>query len=153
MYFSNRIYQGAFASANPRVCTLAGMLRAADPDGIAIARFGWANPVTGRAANERTGAEQLLGFVAPIAHGNRRVYVERGQAYLRPGVEVTLFSQGEVWALFPNGAEPGQPVYAGFLDGSVNCGQAADAELTPWTTVNGCAPGNLAIISTWSPRI
>lgn len=154
---NRRIYEGAFASNNPRATTLAGVgqLRAADPDGIAVARFGYADRYTGRAANERTNAQQILGFVLPVVNSWQRVYVGLGRiVYVRPGLEITMCSRGDFYARFPNGAERGQPVYASLLDGSVISGQAADAELTPWSVVTSCGPGQLAIISTWSyPRL
>jgi hypothetical protein len=147
-----RIYEGAFAGNNPRTTTLAGAgaLRAAEPDGLAVGRFGWADRSTGRAANERTNPEQLLGFVLPTIGGGQKVYVELGLVYVRPGLEVTLCSRGDFYARFAAGAIAGQPVYASVIDGSVICGQAPNAELTPWSVVTNCGPGELAIISTWS---
>jgi hypothetical protein len=147
-----RIFEGAFAGPNPRTTTLAGAgaLRAADPDGIAVGRFGWADKATGRAANERTNPEQLLGFVLPTIGGWQKVYVGLGRVYVRPGLEITMCSRGDFFARFAGGALAGQPVYASILDGSAICGQAPNAELTPWSVVTNCGPGELAIISTWS---
>lgn len=147
-----RILDGAFASDNPRTSLLAGPLqwRASDPDGLAVARFGWASKATGRAANIRTDATDLLGFVLPIIATWQRVRVDLGRFYIRPGLEVTLCSRGDFYARFPDGAQRGQPVYASTLDGSPISGYAADAELTQWSVVTSCGPGQLAIISTWS---
>lgn len=150
---NRRIFEGAFASSNPRASTLAGVgqLRAADPDGLAVARFGWADKSTGRAANERTSAQQVLGFVLPVINNYQRIYVGLGRLiYVRPGLEVTLAARGDFYARFRNGAVSGMRVYASTVDGAPLSGDDGAAELTPWSVVTSCGPGQLAIISTWS---
>ncbi len=143
--------EGAFASPNPRTQTLAGMgALVAASDGLSVGRFGWADISTGSAANARTNAEQRLGFVLPVIGTWQRVYTERGQRFIRPGLAVTLCNKGDFWAKFAGGAVRGQRVYANLLDGSAISGYDADAELTGWSVVTSCAPGQLAIISTWS---
>lgn len=141
--------EGAFASLNPRAVLLAGssMFKAAD-DGLAVARFAWADRDTGFAANTRTRPEQLLGFVLPIVNGWASVRILRGQRYIRPGVGVTLMQSVDVWVRFRNGAMAGQPVYASLVDGAAISGEADGAELTPWFVVTNTQPGGLAIIST-----
>jgi hypothetical protein len=142
---------GAFASCNPRAVILAGVasFRAADPDGLAVGVFGWGDVDTGRAANERTNPEQLLGFVLPVYDGCAPVRRTFTRTYIRPGYQVTMCSAGDFWTRFPAGAEPGQRVYASLVDGAPISGYAADSELTPWTVVTAAAPGDLAIISTY----
>lgn len=144
--------EGWFAGPNPRVNQLAGpdALVAGDPDGIAVARFGWANIDTGKALNARNSAADRLGWVFPVWGTWQRVYVHLGRRYVRPGLPVTLFTRGDFWAMFPGGALVGQPVYADPLDGTPISGYDASAELTPWVVLTDCAPGRLAIISTWS---
>jgi hypothetical protein len=146
------MYAGAFASRNPRSALVAGggFFRAADPDGLYMARFGWADPNTGFAHSERV-AGALLGFVQPIAGFRRQLVLPtRSGVLIRPGYQVTLFSTGDFFARFAGGATLGQPVYASILDGNAISGEADDAERTPWTVIQGCGPGGLAIISTWS---
>ena len=153
MYPTNpRVFEGAFASTNPRATTLAGgaRLRAAEPDGLAVSRFGWADLSTGRASNERTSPTQLLGFVLPVIAGWQRVRIDLGRVWVRPGLEITMCSRGDFYARFANGAQAGQRVYASIVDGGAISGYAADAELTPWSVVTGCGPGSLAVISTWT---
>lgn len=137
---------GAFASRNPRTVLLAGggFFRAAAPDGLVMARFGFADPLTGLAANYRTYDRELLGFVQPVA-GRWRLNMRDCRA-IRPGYEVTLFARGDFYVQFPSGAERGQIVYASVLDGTPISGEATDAEPTPWEVAYGCNPGELAII-------
>ena len=140
--------EGAFASANPRAVLLAGLQQfLAAEDGLAVARFAWADLGTGFAANARTDPAQLLGFVLPLANG-RAIRIHRGQRYARPGVSVTLMKSADVWVRFPYGASAGQQVYASIVDGTAISGEAADTEPTPWFVVTSAQPGGLAIIST-----
>lgn len=145
-----RAAAGAFASRNPRSVLLAGggSFVAAQPDGVFMARFAWANVATGQAASMPTAADNLLGFVQPYP-GYWRTLVRDGQI-VRPGYPVTLFGSGDFYARFTAGAEGGARVYASALDGAPISGEADDAEITPWRVAVGCNPGELAIISTWS---
>lgn len=140
---------GAFASTNPRSVLLAGggSFRAADPDGVYMARFAWADVETGFAYSVQI-AGGMLGFVQPYPGYLWRV-VREGRI-IRPGYGVTMFANGDFYARFAGGAEGGARVYASTLDGSPISGEADDAEITPWWVAAGCAPGELAIISTWS---
>ncbi len=141
---------GAFASSNPRTVMPAGggSFVAADPDGVYMARFAWANVETRKAASQPQGADDMLGFVQP--YPGRLWRIVRDGRIIRPGYGVTLFTGGDFYAMFAGGAEGGARVYASALDGSPISGEADDAEPTPWTVAAGCAPGELAIISTWS---
>jgi hypothetical protein len=80
------IADGAFASTNPRASLLAGssMFRAGE-DGLAVARFAWADADTGLVSNSRTRPTQLLGFVIPVVAGRFVVRVSRGVRYVAPG--------------------------------------------------------------------
>lgn len=142
--------EGAFASPNPRAVLLAGSSSfvAAEPNGLRVARFAWADVDTGVASNARTGPTQLLGFVLPVANGTTAVRVSRGQRFIRPGVAVTLMRSGDFWVKFERGAIPGQRVYASQVDGAAISGEADGAEITPWFVVTYAAPGELATIST-----
>lgn len=146
------MYAGAFASNNPRSSLLAGggFFRAADPDGLYMGRFGWASPSTGWARSDKV-AGALLGFVQPVAGFRRQLTRPTAQGVIiRPGYQVTLFSSGDFYAHFADGALAGARVYASDVDGRAISGQAAGATITPWFVNTNCAPGGLAIISTWS---
>lgn len=144
-------FEGAFASTNPRAVMLAGSVAyRAGEDGLAVARFAWADSITGFATNERTDARQLLGFVLPVFDGINAVRVSRGVRYIRPGLGVTMMAAGDFWVRFPHGASAGQRVYAALVDGSPISGEAPDAEPTPWWVATDANPGETAIISTTS---
>lgn len=145
-------FPGAFASYNPRAAVVAGggSFRSG-PDGLIAARFGWADPITGFANNSRSNDGELLGLVQP-ASGFMRWASAWGGLIIRPGYQVILYSMGDFWARFVDGAEPGAHVYASIVDGSPVAGytQPDDTELTPWDVIIGAEPGGLAVISTWS---
>lgn len=144
-----QVLEGFFASPNPRAVLLAGSasFRAGD-DGLAVARFGWADVDSCLVNNTRTKATQMLGFVFPIQAGQRLVRIALGRRYIPPGIGVTLYQQGDFWVRFAAGASAGQPVYASLVDGAAISGEADGAEPTPWFVVNDTQPGGLAIIST-----
>ncbi len=71
-------------------------------------------------------------------------------AIIRPGYPVTLFAGGDFYARFAAGAEVYSRVYASLLDGAPVSGEADAAIVTPWYVLQSCAPGGVAIISTWS---
>lgn len=126
------------------------MFRAADPDGLAVGCFGWADPLSQLASNSKPNDTSLLGFVMPTRGGWQRVLMTPARQYIRPGIEVTLASAGDFYCFFPYGALIGQPVYASILDGTPISGYSDNAQLTPWSVCTNVAPGEIAIISTWS---
>lgn len=141
--------EGFFASRNPGSVLLAGPVAfRAGPNGLAVARFGWADVGTGLVDNVRANARQMLGFVFPVVNGNSAVQVCRGQRYVRPGVGVTLMQGGDYWVRFAGGALGGSVVYASLVDGTAISGVASGAEPTRWLVATDTAPGGLAIIST-----
>lgn len=143
--------EGYFASPNPASVLLAGPIAwRAGPDGLAVARFGFADFNSGLATNARTSAKQMLGWVFPVVNGNSAVRVCRGQRYVRPGVGVTMMAAGDYWARFLAGAMAGAVVYASTVDGTAISGQSANVEATRWYVATDCGPGGLAIISTTS---
>jgi hypothetical protein len=152
--------EGAFASFNPRFQTTGPTQ--AEPNGLALGRFGWRDPFTGLAYSARQAVTDLLGFVIPVPIQGvcmdwRYKYwdVTRKAFILRGGMEATLVTRADVWARFPGGSYVTQQVYANVLDGSClavdrNTGPVDGYELTPYSVVSECGPGELAIISSWS---
>lgn len=143
--------EGFFASRNPGSVLLAGPVSfRAGPNGLAVARFGWADVDSGLVDNVRTDSAQMLGFVFPVVNGNSAVRIHRGQRYVRPGVGVTMMQAGDYWVRFHGGALAGSAVYASLVDGTAVSGEADGAELTRWLVATDTGPGGLAIISTTS---
>lgn len=143
--------EGYFASPNPASVLLAGPIAfRAGADGVAVARFGFADYNSGLVENARTNAAQSLGWVFPVINGTSAIRVARGQRYARPGVGLTLMRAGDYWARFVGGAMAGAIVYASTVDGRAISGESDAAEATRWYVATDCGPGGLAIISTTS---
>lgn len=146
-----------FNALYPAINGGAGGQLVASADGLIVARFGWADLTANVVNNTRTDASQRLGFVQPVYGTWQRAYWAPSPAndgtqafFLRAGLPATVFARGAFWARFMGGAYPSQPVYASLVDGSCISGEADGAELTPWFVNTPCAPGDLAIINTWS---
>jgi hypothetical protein len=141
--------EGFFARPNPASVLLAGPVAfRAGADGLAVARFGFADYDSGLVENARTSAKQVKGWVFPVVNGTSAIRVARGQRYVRPGVGVTLMQGGDYWARFIAGAQAGAVVYASTVDGHAISGESDDAEPTRWYVVTDVGPGGIAIIST-----
>lgn len=119
-------------------------------DGIAMGRFGWVDFAAYNVANAQVDPTQPIGFVLAIAARWTGSYILDGTRYIRPGLPVTLMSRGDFWCRFPYGAIQGDVVYADATDGTARSGVASGAVITPFRVVSFAAPGELAIISTWS---
>lgn len=147
-------YPGGPASRNPRTSTLAGVgsLRAG-PDGVVVGRFGWANALTGLVSNAPGDDDTIesLGLIAPTP-GYWRWAAAWAGLCVPPGTALTLFSSGDFWVRFRDGAEPSARVYVSLVDGEAIAAytQPDEAVITPWSVVIGTEPGGLAVISTWS---
>lgn len=144
-----RPIEGFFASPSPYAVQVGGPIAfRAGSDGLAVARFGWGDVVSGLVDNVRSNPAQVLAYVFPAVNGNSPVRVCRGVRFARPGVGVTLMRSGDYWVRFLGGAQAGQIVYASSVDGTAISGFTVGAEATPWFVVTNAAPGGLAIIST-----
>ncbi len=153
--------EGAYASYNPRFQIPQSLQ--AEPNGLALGRFGWADQDTGLCYSVRPATGHLLlGFVQTVPILGvwadwRYKFWDRVRCcfVLRGGMEATLNRRGDFWARFPGGSYVTQTVYANVLDGTalaVDRGSdpGVGFELTPWSVVSECGSGGLAIISTWS---
>lgn len=158
--------EGAFASFNPRFQILAGPgALVAEPNGLAIGRFGWADLTSGLAYSARQTSSDVLGFVYRPSldnqywstYGWRRTFFDpvRAAWISRGGFEVTMARRGDFWVRFQGGAYVGQAVYATVADGTCvafnrGTGPVTGYDQTPWQVVRECGPGELSIISSWS---
>lgn len=137
---------GDFYGVNPRASVLgsAGMYSAPE-GGLIVGRFVWVNPNTGEVA-QRQIADSNFGF---LRRGNNAVISE----FLSPatfvvdrGLPITLFDQGDFWALFAAGATPGQLVYADAGTGEPIAGDAVPPVLDTYTAIAG-AEFTIAVVA------
>jgi hypothetical protein len=147
--------EGDFASANPRASVLAqpgGFV--AGSLGLIVGRFAWGNQITGIATNAWGGVGKL-GFLWRDMEGLITQYLAEASLTLQAGFGVTLMDQGEFWARFAAGAQPGQKVFVDLNTGAAIAGAAgASTTVTSFTaaiantgvmTVSAIASGTLAI--------
>jgi len=103
---------GDFAGVNPRASVLGGPGQYVAPTGGAVVgRFCWVDPVTGATSQTFVGG-YLIGF---LKRGNNAIITEfLGEAVysVNRGLPLDIFDQGDFWALFDDGATPGQRVWA-----------------------------------------
>lgn len=144
---------GDFANVNPRASVLGSPGMYTSPEGgLIVGRFVWVNPDTGEVA-QREIANSLLGF---LRRGNNAVISE----FLSPatfvvdrGLPITLFDQGDFWALFTDGATPDQRVYADPGTGEPIAGGATAPILDTYTAIVGgeftiAVASNVATVTT-----
>lgn len=144
---------GAYNVAAMIPPVIAGAWRAG-PGGTALARFGWGS-LDGLVRNVRTLSTDVLGIVLPQYGPGvdwRVVFFDDVTLTyrVREGLPLQFLRAGNLWLKFRGGAFPGQAVYANALDGSAISGYSDDGELTPFTVSSQAAPGQLAIVTSWS---
>jgi len=122
---------GAFASANPRAIYVTGPGGlVAGTNGVSVARFGWATPVSGSLDNgERVDSNAALVaagaartpslFVANTQQGNFVTYLAESGLSILPGMAMEGFTRGDFWAACTTAATRGQKAFANLLDGSI----------------------------------
>lgn len=139
--------KGDFAGANPRANVLAGegaLLSAGSPRFPIVGNFAWANRLTGIVGCNFLGllAEQI-GFLRrdqqALLLQQLPANVGEAQMYMSPGQMITLYDQGSFWALFADGADVGDKVFANYVDGSTYAAAAGT------TTVSATFTGEIAV--------
>ncbi len=121
--------------------------------GVAIGRFGWAEP-DGTVSNARLSAAGVIGLVV-IQQGDwRRVYWDTATRSwrIRQGLNLTMLSAAPgILVHIPNGAQWNQRVYTSPLDGIPVAGYAVGLEPTRWAVGKPCTAGGLSLLTTWNP--
>lgn len=116
---------GDFYGVNPRCVALAGPGQFVAPaTGLIVGNFCWANPDTGEVSQSYVAGYQ----VAMIRRDQQAIIIDflAPATYLmNPGFPITLFSQGDFWAKFAGGAQPGQKVFANPSTGAPIAGAAS----------------------------
>jgi len=121
--------------------------------GVAIGRFGWAEP-DGTVSNSRASAQGIPGLVV-IQDGDwRRVYWDEvtNTWRIRQGLNLTMLSAAlGMWVKIPGGASWSARVYTDPLDGIPVAGYAVGLEATNWAVGVPCGRVGLSLITTWNP--
>lgn len=119
---------GVKASANPAALYVTGPGGlVAGANGVAIAGFGWATPITN---GERVDSNAALvadgvvrypsGFVANTQQGNFTTYLAESGMAILAGQAMELVTRGDFWAkMLVAGAARGNRIFANLLDGTV----------------------------------
>jgi len=124
---------GDFASANPRASVLVGPGGlVAGVGGVTIAKFAWvdADGVTTRSRGTKAVAPS--GFVHRDQQGLIQNYLGESTMSIPVGFPVTLFNQGDFWAVNagPAALAVGDSIYANYATGDVAQAAAANASAT-----------------------
>ena len=143
--YSSPAAEGQIASGNPKAWYVAGpnaVLSGAN--GLTVARFAWATPVTAGETAERADSNALLvaagasrvpdGIVVNEQQGNIQLVLQESGMSILPWQVVELMTRGDVWLKTPAGvtAVRKQKVFANMTDGSISVGAAG-------ATVSGTA--------------
>jgi hypothetical protein len=118
--------QGDFASTNPFANILAGPGALVAPaTGLIVGNFAWVGP-QGQVSQSFVAGYQI-GFLGRNQQALITQFLGEATMLVPEGFMVTLFNEGDFWALFPAGATVGQNVYADPNDGTPVAGASAPA--------------------------
>jgi len=131
--------EGDFASLNPRASVLAvGGNLVAPPTGLLVGRFAFVDP-TDQSVSQSYASGNQIGFFARNAQALITAFLGAATMLVPSGFMVTLFSQGEFWARFGNGATAGQQVYADETTGAAQSGTGTPTSVTGSVGFTGTA--------------
>jgi hypothetical protein len=133
--------QGDFFGTNPRAILLAGPgIWVAPSGGILAGNFCSANQSTGAVTQAPGTSGAQIGFVHRANNALITSFLGFSTLLIPAGLPVAIFSQGDFWDMFPNGASPGQNVYADPITGAAI---AATAAGTAWVGTGYIAAGTV----------
>ena len=162
---------GDFASINPRAVALAGPSDlVAGASGVTVAAFGWIDPaifgtVTNNAPGPTTGVgvSQVGGVVGRQGQfGLVTAYLAEGSMVIPTGQPVTLYTEGDFWAINSGTGEAryGQKAYASLTGGALTfnatgtptTATAATSSIAAATGISaiGAIAGNVLIVASVS---
>lgn len=129
--------QGDFYGTNPRASVLGLEGQYQSPlGGVVVGNFAWALPnANALSASYVTPAQ--IGFVGRNNQALITEFLGIATLTVPRGYPVTLYSQGDFWALFAAGATPGQRVYADPNTGAPVAGPASGINVASVTAVGG----------------
>ena len=104
--------EGDFAGVNPRASVLGGPgMYSAPAGGLVVGRFAWVDPTTGVVSQTFVDGA-LLGFLHRETNAVITEFLGEATYVVNRGLPVALFDQGDFWAKFDAGANPGDKVWA-----------------------------------------
>lgn len=116
--------RGDFASQNPRASLLAGQGQLVAPaGGLIVGNFAFvAKSANGDVASQSYASGDEIGFLAREEQALISAYLAGDSLVVPQGFMVTLYTRGDFYAYFGDGATPGQAVYADETTGAAQSG-------------------------------
>lgn len=116
--------RGDFASQNPRASVLSGEGALVAPvGGLIVGNFAFvAKSANGDVVSQAYTSGAEIGFLAREEQGLISAYLAGDSLVVPQGFMVTLYSEGDFYAYFGNGATPGAVVYADETTGAAQSG-------------------------------
>lgn len=116
--------RGDFASQNPRASLLAGQGALVAPaGGLIVGNFAFVGKTAnGDVTSQSYSAGNEIGFLAREEQALISAYLAGDSLVVPQGFMVTLYTRGDFYAYFGDGATPGQPVYADETTGAAQSG-------------------------------
>lgn len=135
--YASKAYPGMVATNNPWIGYVAGEgALVAGPNGVTIARFGWATPIAGSDTGERVDSNASLvaagksrapsGFVHNELQGTFTTYLQESGMQILPWSAMEIATRGDFWALNvgPNAVAREDKVFTNMADGTITTGAA-----------------------------
>jgi hypothetical protein len=144
---------GDFASANPRTAVVAGAGGfVAASGGVTTGLFGWTDSTNTLVSNAGTGVPR--GFIANEMQASITTWLAQAGTTVQAGEPVTLYSEGDFWAVTSTAATVGQKIFASNTTGQIQTA-AAGATVsgyteTKWYAGNNCNAGELVKMTSWN---
>lgn len=124
--------RGDFASQNPRASLLAGQGQLVAPaGGLIVGNFAFvAKSANGDVASQSYTSGDEIGFLAREEQALISAYLAGDSLVVPQGFMVTLYTAGDFYAYFGNGANPGDVVYADETTGAAISGAGSPTSVT-----------------------
>jgi hypothetical protein len=138
---------GDFSSTNPRHSMLAGEASLRSNGPVTVGQFAFADLATGRVTTT-----WAAGLVTGFVHRNNQAIVALGSSasmIIPTGREITLFTDGDFYAVAPANVNAGDAVYSLDATGALSA-VAADSHATNFKFAENAVSGALVKITRFS---
>lgn len=144
---------GDFCGLNPRASIISGPGQFVAPaGGLVVGNFAWANTDTGPVSQTYVAGDQV-GFLGRNQQAVITAFLAETSMLVNAGFPITLFDQGDFWALFAAGATPGQRVYADPSTGVPVAGAASSAPAVASVTASAGFSGTASVGASFTIEI